>query len=126
MSNKKRNRIVVSVNIVTGEIRHWDSITQVSKFLDVNVITIRRAIQNIKAANGYIFCNPGDEHRASELAEYMRKNGIQSPQRGRRKKDGMVWLQIDSHTRIRVRRDEATPEFAIEYTKRLKGKQSSS
>lgn len=121
MNTKKRNHIVMSVDIATGEIRRWPSISQAARTIDVSVVTITRSVKQVKAAKGYVWCNPGDEQRATELATYMRKNGIQSPQRGRRKKpDGMVWLQIDSHTRIRVKPEEATPEFAIKYLKKLK------
>lgn len=121
MNTKKRNHIVMSVDIATGEIRRWPSISQAARTIDVSVVTITRAVKQVKAANGYVWCNPDDERQATELATYMRKNGIQSPQRGRRKKpDGMVWLQIDSHTRIRVKPEEATPEFAIKYLKKLK------
>lgn len=119
----KRNHVVMSVDIVTGEIRRWRSMALAASECGLSVITIARAVKEVKASHGYVWCNPGDEHRATALAEYMRKNGIQPRQRGRPpRKDGMVWLQIDSHTRIKVKPEEATPEFAIRYLKRLNRK----
>lgn len=118
----KKNHMVMSVNIATGELRRWKSIAAAARAVDVNVITITRAVKKVRASGNFVWCNPGDEQRAIEMADYMRKNGIEPQRRGRPKKnrDDMVWLQIDSHTRIMVRPEEATPEFAIKYKNKLK------
>lgn len=111
----------MSVEIITGEILRWDSIAKAARSVGANVVTISNAVKNMKPSKGYVWCNPGDEQRATEMAEYLRAVEAMKAKRGRPKKkdDGMVWLQIDSHTRIRVKPEEATPEFAIKYIKRL-------
>ena len=122
MNTKKRNHMVMSVEIITGEIRRWNSISQAAKAIDVSVVTITRSVKQVKATHGYVFCEPGDEHRAVDLADYLRKNGYVSSKSGRPKKakQQKVWLRIDSHTSILVKPEEATPEFAIKYLKKLK------
>lgn len=117
---KKRNRTIVAINVNTGEVCRFKSLNEASKATNTSVVTMYRCADKVKVGNGYVWCNPGDVQRAIALAEYLRKTGYTPTQRGRpKKKDGLVWLQLDSHTRILVKPEEATPEFAIQYKQKI-------
>lgn len=117
----KRNRRVFALELDTGILYRFQTLKEASLMTNTSVITIQRNADAVKSGNGYVWCNPGDEQRAIELAEYLRKTGYTKSRRGRPKKTkGKVWLQLDSHTRILVKPEEATPEFAILYKSKIK------
>lgn len=120
MNNNKHKRPVISVSIASGEVTCWPSLAFAAATVESSPANIRKAADRVKQVNGQVWCNPGDEQRAVALAKYLHRNDIAPSKRGRPKKtSGMVWLQLDSHTRILVKPEEATPEFAVNYLKRL-------
>ena len=113
-------RKVVAVSLETGDVREFPSLGSSAAAIEASPDWLRRHVDRIKPLKGYVWADPENIDKAKAEASRLRFEGFVPRKPGcPRKTAGLVWLQLDSHTRIRVRPEEATPEFADNYRHRL-------
>ena len=114
-------RPIISIEILTGKLRQWESVAMAAGAMETSAGYLRQVADRIHAFEGFVWCNPGSEAEAKLVADRLRRNEYRPRKRYERPTagDGMVWLQLDEHTRIRVKPEEATKAFADAYRKKI-------
>ena len=113
------SRTVVVYKIATGERYEYKSVTQAAAAVEMCQSWFGQVLRSSMHANGYICAYIEDEAKAIEKLRNYQSRREFSKSSTRDQKGKRVMLMVKKGLWIQVKEEDATPEYAEQYLRRL-------